>query len=296
MNEVEALARAFAAPGRISFPFMDAIHDPDRPLWLHAYRPEGYTPDRPVVFALHGLARNGEEYRDHWVDIAERHRVLILAPGFPQETHPGARAYDEGGVLDQHGEPTPSRRWAYQVPARMLALVQRAGITRRRHAFLFGHSAGADFAQRMMLLTDRSPYCAVVAANANWYALPTLLRPFPEGIGGLGLTDVDVEARLAWPLTILAGEADLDTAGPSVPTQPAALAQGANRFARAKHLMAFARAEAVRRGVPCHWRLETAPGIGHDGHAMSQVCAALWFEGQMPDAARMAALAGKKLG
>ena len=48
--------------------------------------------------------------------------------------------------------------------------------------------------------------------------------------------------------------------------------------------------------MPCHWRLETAPGIGHDGHAMSQVCAALWFEGQVPDAARMAALAGKSLG
>ncbi len=293
MNEAEALARAFAAPGRISVPFSDAIHDPQRPLWLHAYRPEGYTPDRPVVFVLHGMARNGEEYRDYWIDTADRHRVLILAPGFPEETHPGARAYNDGGVVDQFGELRPSRRWAYQVPARMLALVQRAGVTKRRQAFLFGHSAGADFAQRMVLLTDRSPFCAVVAANANWYGLPTLLRPFPEGIGGLGLTDADVEARLAWPLTILAGEADLDTKGASVPTLPAALAQGADRFARAKHLLAFARAEAVRRGVPCHWRLETAPGIAHDGHAMSQVCAALWFEGQLPDAARMAALAGK---
>jgi len=293
VNEAEALARAFAAPGRISVPFSDAIHDPQRPLWLHAYRPEGYTPDRPVVFVLHGMARNGEEYRDYWIDTADRHRVLILAPGFPEETHPGARAYNDGGVVDQFGELRPSRRWAYQVPARMLALVQRAGVTKRRQAFLFGHSAGADFAQRMVLLTDRSPFCAVVAANANWYGLPTLLRPFPEGIGGLGLTDADVEARLAWPLTILAGEADLDTKGASVPTLPAALAQGADRFARAKHLLAFARAEAVRRGVPCHWRLETAPGIAHDGHAMSQVCAALWFEGQLPDAARMAALAGK---
>lgn len=293
MNDAEAIARAFAAPGRISFPFGDAIHDPQNPVWLHAYRPEGYTPDRPVVLVLHGMARNAEEYRDYWIDAADRHRALILAPGFPQETHPGPRAYNDGGVVDAHGEITPSRRWAYQVPARMLALVQRAGITKRRQAFLFGHSAGADFAQRMVLLTDRSPFCAVVAANANWYGLPTLLRPFPEGIGGLGLTDGDVEARLAWPLTILAGEADLDTSGPSVPTLPAALAQGANRFARAKHLLAFARAESVRRGTACHWRLETAPGIANDGYALSQVCAALWFEGQMPDAARLAALAGK---
>jgi poly(3-hydroxybutyrate) depolymerase len=293
VNEAEALARAFASPGRISVPFTDALHDPDRPLWLHAYRPRDYNPDRPVVFSLHGMARNGEEYRDHWVEAAERHNLLILAPGFPEETHPGTAAYDHGGVIDRAGEVTRSRSWAYHVPARMLALVQRAGVTRRRQAFLFGHSAGGDFAQRMMLLTDRSPFCAIVAANANWYTLPSLLRPFPEGLGGLGLADADLEARLAWPLTILAGDADLDTTGRSVPTLPAALAQGPNRFARAKHVLAFARAEAVRRGVPCHWQLEVAPGIAHDGHAMAQVCAALWFEGAMPDAARMAALAGK---
>ena len=295
MIEAEAIARAFAAQGRIAFPFTDAIHDPRHPVWLHAYRPATHAPDGPVVFVLHGLARNAEEYRDYWIDIAEQHGVLVLAPAFPEETHPGARAYNDGGVLDAHGDITPSRRWAYQVPARMLALLQRAGVTKRRQAFLFGHSAGAEFAQRLALLTDRSPFCAVVAANAGWYTLPTLLRPFPEGLGGLGLTDADLEARLAWPLTILAGEADLDTTGPSAPRLPAALAQGANRFARAQHVLAFARAEAVRRGTACHWRLETAPGIANDGYALSQICASLWFEGQMPDAARMAALAGKPL-
>jgi poly(3-hydroxybutyrate) depolymerase len=293
VTEADAIARAFAAPGRIAIPVLDAIHDTRNPVWLHAYRPAGHTPDRPVVFAMHGMARNGAEYRDHWVDIADRHRVLILAPAFPHETHPGEGAYNDGGVVDAAGGITPSRRWAYQVPARMLALLQRAGVTKRRQAFLFGHSAGAEFAQRLALLTDRSPFCAVVAANAGWYTLPSLLRPFPEGLGGLGLTEADLEARLTWPLTILAGEADTDTAGPSVPTLPAALAQGPHRFARARHVMDFARAEAVRRGTACHWRLETAPGIAHDGHAMAQVCAALWFEGQLPDAARMAALAGK---
>ncbi len=296
MNEAEAIARAFAAHGRISVPVLDAVHDARNPIWLHAYRPAAHTPDQPVVFAMHGLARNGEEYRELWSDVAERHGVLVLAPAFAQDTHPGERAYNEGGVRDAAGDITPSRRWAYQVPARMLALLQRAGVTRRRQAFLFGHSGGAEFVQRLALLTDRSPFCAVVAANAGWYTLPTLLRPFPEGLGGLGLTEADLAARLAWPLVILAGEADLDTTGPSVPAQPAALAQGPHRFARARQLIDFARAEAVRRGTACHWRIETAPGIGHDAYAMTQLCAALWFEGRLPDAARIAALAGKVQG
>ncbi|MFQ6711648.1 alpha/beta hydrolase, partial [Bordetella pertussis] len=36
------------------------------------------------------------------------------------------------------------------------------------------------------------------------------------------------------------------------------------------------------------------PGIGHDGQAMSQVCASLWFDGRMPDAAELARLAGSQ--
>ena len=58
-------------------------------------------------------------------------------------------------------------------------------------------------------------------------------------------------------------------------------------------MLDFACAEAARRRVPCHWRIAVVPGIGHDGDAMSKACAALWFEGAMPDAARLAALAGK---
>jgi len=35
-------------------------------------------------------------------------------------------------------------------------------------------------------------------------------------------------------------------------------------------------------------------GIGHDGEAMSAVCAHLWFHQRMPSAAQLAALAGRR--
>lgn len=287
------LARALSATGRIAYPFTDSLHDAGKELVLHAYRAEGVTPDSPVVFVQHGMGRNGDEYRDFWIEAADRHKLLILAPTFSAETHPGAEPYNNGGVIGADGAVTPAQGWAYHVPSRIFALLREAGVTRRKQAFIFGHSAGSQFAHRMASLTDRSPFCAIGCGNAGWYSLPTLDRSFPEGLGGLGLTDADLEAWLAYPLLILAGDADIETSGPSLPSNPEAVAQGPHRFARAHNFLRFAREEAARRGVPCHWRIEVVPGIGHDGNAMSKVCAAIWFEGHQPDAARMAALAGK---
>lgn len=293
MIDPQHLARALAAPGRLAFPFTDETHAPGKELILHAYRAPGATPDSPVVFVQHGMGRNGDEYRDFWIEAADRHGLLILAPTFAAETHPGAEPYNNGGVLDAAGAFTDAATWAYHIPARVFAAVQAGGVTRRQQAFLFGHSAGSQFAHRMASLTDRSPFCAIGCGNAGWYSLPTLDRRFPEGLGGLDVTDADLEAWLAYPLLILAGDADIETSGPSLPSNPEAIAQGPHRFARAHNFLRFAREEAARRGVPCHWRLEVVPGIGHDGNAMSKVCAAIWFEGRQPDAARMAALAGK---
>ena len=55
------------------------------------------------------------------------------------------------------------------------------------------------------------------------------------------------------------------------------------------------RKEAERRGVPFGWTLQVVPGIGHDGRAMSAVCASLWFDGKMPDDAELARLAGQQV-
>ena len=57
--------------------------------------------------------------------------------------------------------------------------------------------------------------------------------------------------------------------------------------------VATAQAEAARRGLPLNWHLHTIEGIGHDGAAMSAVCAHLWFHHRLPGAAQLAALAGR---
>ena len=83
-------------------------------------------------------------------------------------------------------------------------------------------------------------------------------------MAGVGLTEDHLVKLLAYPMTILAGDQDIATDDPNLPSEPAAMRQGPHRFARAQNYFEAGRKEAERRGVPFNWTLQVVPGIGHD--------------------------------
>ncbi len=269
--------------GRSTLPFVDPFH-PDRPIEVNFYRPAAHGPDDPVVIVQHGMLRNGDEYRDFWIPAAEKHRILIAAPTFSDERFPNAESYNNGLVIGDDGSVNPFENWLYAVPARVFAALQNGGATRRAKARLFGHSAGGQFAHRLLATQTHESFEAVVAANPGWYTLPTLQRNFPEGLGGISLKG-DVLARwFSYPMHIFAGDQDTDASDPNLPAQGEALRQGPNRYTRAHFAYDFARREAERLGLPFRWKLVPVEGVGHDGAAMSRAAAAYWFEGRIPPA------------
>jgi pimeloyl-ACP methyl ester carboxylesterase len=279
------LAQALASPGRAAIPWADAGCDLSRPLTLHCYRPAGHKPDNPVVLVQHGMMRNGDDYRDFWIPAADRHGLLIVATTFGRAAWPEAEHYNNGLVQDEDGEVRPRAAWAYGIPLRVFMALREAGVTTRRKAHLFGHSAGGQFGHRLLSTQPHDLIETATVGNPGWYTLPTLDHGFPNGMGGIGLGEAELLALLAFPLTILAGDQDIETTGASLPSQPAALAQGPHRFARAHNYLAAGQAEAARRGVACNWRLVPVAGVGHDGRAMSAVAAGLWFENRLISAA-----------
>ncbi|MDQ8730102.1 alpha/beta hydrolase [Bradyrhizobium sp. LHD-71] len=267
--------------GRSTLPFIDGFH-PERPLQVNLYRPAAHGPDDPVVIVQHGMLRNGDEYRDFWIPAAEKHRILIAAPTFGNEHFPQAESYNNGLVIGSDGTIAARERWLYGVPARVFEALRQGGVTRLAKARIFGHSAGGQFVHRLLATRDDVPFEAAFAANSGWYTLPTLERRFPEGLDGLGFGEAELARWLAWPMVILAGDQDIVTDDPNLPSQTEALAQGPMRYARAHYMLDAAKAEAARRGLPCNWSLITVPGVGHDGAAMSRAAAAYWFEGRIP--------------
>lgn len=270
--------------GPSTLPFVDARH-PERPLTVNFYRPERHRPNDRVVVVQHGMMRNGDDYRDFWIDAAEKHNLLIVAPTFPDAVYPKAEGYNNGLVVGPDGSVAPREDWLYSVPARVLEALRAGGVIDRPVIRIFGHSAGGQFVHRMLATQGFGPFEAAIAANSGWYTLPTLDKPFPEGLGGLGLDEAALLRWLASPMIILAGDRDIATDDPNLPSQPEALAQGPHRFARSHRMIELGRVEAQRRGAPCNWVHIEVPGIGHDGEAMSHAAAAHWFEGRIPDAA-----------
>ena len=58
------LSRALVEPGRTSIPYLDR-YNPDRPLVLECFRPQGHDPDKPVVIVQHGMSRNARNTARH---------------------------------------------------------------------------------------------------------------------------------------------------------------------------------------------------------------------------------------
>ena len=263
------------------------------PITLHCYRPAAVQDAAPVVLVQHGVLRNGDDYRDFWIPAADRYGLQIVAPTFGNEHWPGVESYNNGSVWDDDGELRSREYWAYQAVIRLAQELRQQGIMCGQPLYLFGHSAGGQFVHRLISTLGAYGFAGIVAANPGWYTLPDAALSFPEGLAGIGLPDDALPRLLRTPLVILAGDCDTNTTDPNLPSEPAALRQGPHRFARARHYYAAGQAAARHLNMPFAWQLHEVAGIGHDGEAMSHVCAHWWFEGAMPTADWLAPWAGR---
>jgi hypothetical protein len=270
------LAEALAPRGRISIPYRDRF-SPERALSLECYRPANHSPEAPVVFVQHGQSRNGREYCDGWITAADKGGLLVVAVTFPKEAWPDALTYNNGHVRDAEGIVRPREGWSLAIPGRIFALLREAAVTTRSAAYLWGHSAGGQYVHRLLATQPHGIFEAVGAANPGWYTLPTLDLPYPDGLGGIGLTLDDIVRLLAYKLVIFAGDRDVDGSAENFPNHDSAKAQGPHRFARAHFYLERGRGEAAKLGVACNWRLEAVPGVGHEGPGgMSAFAAGYW--------------------
>jgi len=244
-------------------------------LRIFVHRPAGWQPDGRAIIVMHGLNRDADRYLAQWIAPAEAQGLLLVAPEFARARFPTTASYNWGNVVDVAGQPLPPEAWSFGLIDRVWARVRDAvGATRPGYA-LFGHSAGAQFVHRYLLLAEASAAEAIITANAGSYTMPVADVAFPFGLGGTAVTEAMLARAFARPVTVLLGADDVDPDHPSLPRQPGALAQGPHRLARGLRFYAEARAAAARLGQPFAWRLETVPGVGHDNGGMARRAAAI---------------------
>jgi hypothetical protein len=258
--------------GRFDFYFQG---NAGRPMNVWSYRPKDLTPAGPVLFVMAGTRRDAQRYRDEWQSYAERFKTLLLAPEFSAELFPGRRAYNLGNLAPKGGASGLSKDSAFAVIEQIFDYArQLAGVTIESYR-IYGHSAGAQFVHRLVLLIPRVRVDFAVAANAGWYTMADFTVAFPYGLKGAGITPEDLKPALGKKLLIALGENDNDPNDLVLNRSAGAMRQGAARLERGGNFFRQAEHAAARLEAPFNWQIMTVPGAGHRNSAMAQAVAPL---------------------
>ncbi|MCD2497232.1 hypothetical protein [Microbacterium nymphoidis] len=239
---------------------------------------EHATRNATILIVMHGVERNAADYRNSWTDLVRDRDVVVLAPQFSAADFGDAEGYNLGGVGGSDaGEPADVTAGSYGY-IQPLFEAARDRIGGEQHSFeMFGHSAGAQFVHRYVMLVPDAPVSLAVAANAGWYLMPDDGADFPFGLGGGAAPVFDPALAFSRRLVVMLGTAD--TGSDNLRTDDDAMRQGATRLARGEEF--FARAEAVAHddGVAFRWRVQEVPGVGHDQEKMARAAAAVLLDG-----------------
>jgi len=271
-----------------------------RRLDAETYRATGFDPgEGPIWFVLHGVGRTARSYLEAAAPVAERHGALAIALRFSEIDYPGSESYTlgvkrrgpvDGGRYDPSEWREPSD-YVYSELEHVFETVRGELGGRQAGYYVFGHSAGAQFAHRLLTFLPGARVLGAVAANAGWYTMPSADRDFPYGLRGTPLAESDLRDLVTAPLTVLLGERDVTTPDEDrlVRGTAEAMAQGPNRLARGRAYWAAGEARARALAEPFAWRLAVVPGAGHDKDEMMPSAGFFLFDPGAPCGASAAA-------
>jgi len=260
--------------------FTDTKGNADRPVTVYIYRPSTWNTTGPILIAMPGAGRTGAPTRDVWIPYSQQYGVLVVVPEFSLQYYPTDTWYNLGNMFDENGGAMKNRQnWTFSTIEHLFDDIRaRNGATRNSYV-LFGHSAGGQFVHRLVTFLPEARYSRAVAANPGVYVMPDYTIPFAAGLKGSPLSEKDLKTVFSRKLIIMSGELDTNPNDPSLAHFPAADAQGANRFERARNYFNAAKKEAARLNVTLSWEYLTVPGVEHDEAAMAAAPAKLLFEG-----------------
>lgn len=289
--------------GRGAFETAGGIGHESHRITVAYYVPTRFAPDSRMLLVLPGASRGAEDYREPWIERAEKANVLVAVLGYPESQYDFA-AYQMGGVITNlelrnvppsaNGELPPvlylrdedihftvnTRRetWLFRDFDRIFGLLVRATGSTATHYDMFGHSAGAQILHRLALFHPTSKANRLMAANAGLYTMPMLDEPQLIGLEGIGVTSGELNVAFGTRLHLLLGELDNDgERGGNHLHTPKLDRYGIGRLDRGKSFFAEGQRRAKVADVPFNWRMDIVPGVGHDHERMGAAAARLLY-------------------
>lgn len=258
-----------------------------RPVTVHFYRPETYKKDSPILLVIPGGGRNGDTYRDVFIQKADEYGFLVLAPSFAETEFPGPINYNLARMIDDNIDrrnihnfklrENPSD-WIFEDLDRIFDYaVEASGSTRKKYD-IFGHSAGGQIVHRQVLFAENAKIDRAIAANSGWYTAAVATELFPYGLADAKINRDQIEQAFNRKLTILVGELDnaSETRG-HLRRTPEADKQGDGRLSRGKYFFDTAKVQARDFGLKYAWEIEVVDGVGHSYRKMGAAASDLLY-------------------
>lgn len=263
--------------GKGLFEFTAYEHLDGKKMSVYYYLPVGDVSNMPVLFVMHGVLRNADVYRDNWVDLANKYKVLVIVPEFSQENFPRVRSYNYGNVLSKNGFSVDEKYWSYSLIDPIFDYVVKLTGSKSTQYDLFGHSAGSQFAHRFFMFKKNSKANRIVASNAGSYMALNNTVEFPFGLKGTGIGKDRLKKVFSKKLVVQLGEEDNDPNARHLPKDKEAMKQGAHRFERGHYFYKTAKKVAQAEGLDFNWEIRTVSEVAHNNAGMAIDAAAYLY-------------------
>ncbi|MBI9035553.1 MAG: hypothetical protein JEZ03_13890 [Bacteroidales bacterium] len=247
---------------------VDSVSENSIRVWT--YKPKAWTDTNKILFVMHGMNRNAEDYLDSWRQFAEAYRLLLVAPEFANDNFQEmSDDYQEGNVLDASGALNPKAEWAFTVVENIFDTIIRNNQYASYSYHIFGHSGGAQFVHRMLLFLPENRIEIAIAANAGYYTFVDFDMAYPYGIGNTEIHFKSLTQSFKQKLIILLGEQDQDSNHIHLRQSTAANSQGEHRLERGTNFYQNAKEYAEQHQLDFYWQLDTIKNVGHNHHKMA---------------------------
>ncbi|MHC4068315.1 MAG: hypothetical protein ACYS18_04090 [Planctomycetota bacterium] len=207
-------------------------------------------------------------YRDEWQQYARKYNFLVLCPELSKKDFPYWE-YNCGNIYDKEKKRyNPKEEWTFNLIEQLFDFVREDRKMRVGSYCIFGHSAGAQFVQRMVLFMPEARFSLAIANGAGWYTLPNFEYVFTDGLKGTSVTEEGLKKAFEKNLIILMGSKDFVTK--TRPASYAATKHKWDRVWRAKFFYEEAKTRSEQMEVELNWVYKTVPGADHNNpkHAL----------------------------
>ena len=237
--------------------------------------PKKIDKDTKLLFVIHGNSRNAKDYISAWIPHIKNKNIILVAPQFDKSNF-RYFALLESATSSGNINNNPDDYINKSISSFFNFFQSKFSLSTNKYK-MFGHSAGAQFTHRYMLLSNDKRISSAVIANAGWY---TFLNGnnFPYGIKN---SPIDISSdHIKWFMSnktsLLIGNNDINLK--SVNSSKGAQRQGITRVDRANSYFESLVNISDDNNIPFRWSYKVVDEADHDYLKMTPVAAKILLE------------------